>query len=134
TLEAGCLDFRRAAQLVRRLAEALTYAHRQGIVHRDVKPANVLLDEQGEPLLTNFGLATRQHEAEKLTQAGVILGTPLYMAPEQARDGSEAQPASDQYSLGVVLYEMLTGRTPFAGPPELVLFHHIETPPPALRC
>src|SRR5208337_4924538 len=101
----------------------------QGIVHRDVKPANVMLDSKGEAHLLDFGLAHRK-ELAKLTQAGAVLGTPAYMAPEQAVRGEEEPlPASDQYSLGVVLYELLCGRTPFDGPPEVVLFHAVRTEP-----
>ena len=129
-LEKECFDGRRTAQVVRALAEALAYAHGEGIVHRDVKPANVMLDEKGQPLLMDFGLAARQEEAEKLTQEGAILGTPLYMAPEQARGQTGYPlPASDQYSLGIMLYEMLAGDTPFHGPPELVLANHLTVEP-----
>ncbi len=129
---AQALDFRQAAQVVRQLAEALAYAHDQGIVHRDVKPANVLLDSKGAAHLLDFGLAHRK-ELSKLTQAGAILGTPAYMAPEQGLSGEEEPvPASDQYSLGVVLYELLTSRVPFEGPAEVVMFHalHSEPKPP----
>ncbi|MFO0810443.1 MAG: bifunctional serine/threonine-protein kinase/formylglycine-generating enzyme family protein [Gemmataceae bacterium] len=129
-IDDGGMAFGRAARIVRELAEALAYAHERGVVHRDVKPANVLLDEKDRPLLTDFGLASRVGVAEKLTNAGATVGTPAYMAPEQAQghDG-DAIPASDQYSLGVVLYELLTGRTPFAGRPEVVLYNQIHTPP-----
>jgi WD40 repeat protein/predicted Ser/Thr protein kinase len=120
---AGGTDLRRAAALVRDLAEALAYAHGQGIVHRDVKPANVLLDEAGEPHLADFGTHG-------------VLGTPAYMAPEQAH-GGPPQPASDQYSLGVVLYELLCGQRPFAGEHPLALPYHLANrepdPPSDLR-
>jgi tRNA A-37 threonylcarbamoyl transferase component Bud32 len=133
-VEDGGLDCRRAAQVVRALAEALAYAHAQGVVHRDVKPANVMLDEQGQPLLLDFGLAYRHDEAEKLTQDGTVLGTPAYMAPEQAAGKSGAAlPASDQYSLGAVLYELLCGQPPFSGPAHLVLYNVVHTEPPPPR-
>jgi WD40 repeat protein/tRNA A-37 threonylcarbamoyl transferase component Bud32 len=137
-LAAACsgdlLPVRDAVAIVRDLAEALAYAHEQGIVHRDVKPANVMLDEKGKPHLMDFGLAARQDLEDRLTHDGAILGTPSYMAPEQAQgQQGEARPASDQYSLGVLLYELLTGRTPFEGPPQLVLYHAINTEPKAPR-
>jgi WD40 repeat protein len=119
----------RAVEIVRRLADALAYAHRKGIVHRDVKPANVMLDEQGEPMLMDFGLAARADGDEKLTQEATIMGTPAYRAPEQAQGKAEA--ASDQYSLACTLFELLTGKTPFAGPPHMqLLLHQSQEPPP----
>jgi WD40 repeat protein/tRNA A-37 threonylcarbamoyl transferase component Bud32 len=124
-------DCRRAARLVRQLAEALAYAHGRGIVHRDVKPGNVLLDEHGQPLLMDFGLAARREEAARLTQDGAAMGTPLYMAPEQW--AGRAVAASDQYSLGVVLFELLAGRPPFAGTPELLAFLHQSHDAPSPR-
>lgn len=138
TLEAAIdhsrLNFQQAAQIVRHLAEALAYAHALGIVHRDVKPANVMLDAKGQPLLMDFGLAARKEGAEKLTQAGAILGTPLYMAPEQAKGQTgDPLPASDQYSLGVMLYELLCGQTPFVGPPEVVIINHLQVEPKSPR-
>jgi Flp pilus assembly protein TadD/tRNA A-37 threonylcarbamoyl transferase component Bud32 len=124
-----------AARIARKLAEALGYAHGEGVVHRDVKPENVMIDDKGEPLLMDFGLASRadpDEGEERLTRHGIAVGTPAYMAPEQARaDPTAVGPASDQYALGCTLYELLTGRTPFSGPPEVqYLLHQTETPPP----
>ncbi|MFL5243452.1 MAG: protein kinase domain-containing protein [Gemmataceae bacterium] len=128
------LDFQTAARIVRDLAEALAYAHGQGIVHRDLKPANVMIDGHGQPHLMDFGLAARQDALEKLTHDGAILGTPAYMAPEQAAGHKgEARPASDQYGLGVLLFELLCGQTPFSGPPPVILFNVLNTQPPSPR-
>ena len=123
------LDIRRAVRIVCALAEAVAYAHEQGIVHRDIKPANVMLDQKDQPLLMDFGLAARAEDQEKLTQDGAVLGTPAYMAPEQAAgQKGEAQPAADQYALGAVLYELLTGHPPYEGLPVIVLHNVINTP------
>ena len=114
------------------LAEALAYAHEQGIVHRDVKPANVMVDAQDRVHLMDFGLAARADDASqaKLTSDGAVMGTPSYMAPEQARgQQGDVKPAADQYACGVVLYELLTGRTPFTGPVTVVLHNVIHTEP-----
>jgi serine/threonine protein kinase len=119
---------RRSAEVVRQLAEALAHAHRQGVVHRDVKPGNVLLRQpDGEALLADFGLAVRAEE-ERLTLDGQAVGTPDYMAPEQA--AGQASAASDQYSLGCVLYELLTGRPPFSGgsPLHTMFLHQTQAP------
>jgi serine/threonine protein kinase len=114
-----------AAVIVRKLADALAYAHGQGVLHRDVKSANVMLDPAGQPHLLDFGLARRAEDQERMTLDGSVLGTAAYLAPEAARGGQERwTPAVDQYARGVVLYELLTGHTPFTGPVELVLALH----------
>jgi len=123
-------DFRRAAEIVCDLAEALHYAHEMGVVHRDVKPSNVMIDAQGEAMLMDFGIAHVERSEEKLTQDGAVMGTPAYMAPEQASSTfGEVGPASDQYSLGVVLYELLCGPTPFSGPPSVLIFNTTHREP-----
>jgi eukaryotic-like serine/threonine-protein kinase len=130
------MEFARAARLVRELAEALAYAHEQGIVHRDVKPQNVMLDGNDHLHLMDFGLAVRQEEEARLTADGAVVGTAAYMSPEQARGQTDnPQPATDQYAVGVVLYELLTGTPPFKGPTPVVVHNviHLEPEPPRER-
>jgi serine/threonine protein kinase len=124
----------RAVEIVAELAEALAYAHAQGVVHRDVKPANIRVDDDGAVFLMDFGIAYRPGSGEVPLPPGLILGTPAYLAPEQAEGGqTDVLPASDQYSLGVVFYELLCGQPPFSGPPSYVLFHTIHRTPPSPR-
>jgi predicted Ser/Thr protein kinase len=107
---------RRAADLVRTLALALQEAHDRGVIHRDLKPSNVLINQRGQPVLVDFGLARRLRPGDvRLTQLGQPVGTPAYMSPEQAVGAGPVGPGCDVYSLGVILYQLLTGRLPFEG-------------------
>lgn len=111
------LPIRAAAHMVQTIAEAIHYAHQQGIIHRDLKPANILLGQDGRPRISDFGLAKSIESAAELTTTGQILGTPSYMAPEQAAGRiQEISPRTDVYALGTILYEMLVGRAPFRDP------------------
>lgn len=116
-LHAGPLQARDAAEILLPICRAVAAAHRHGLLHRDVKPSNILFDESGRPLLCDFGLAKRVETDSGLTNTGMILGTPSYMPPEQAAGNrGTLSAASDVYSLGAVLYHMLTGRPPFQAP------------------
>jgi serine/threonine protein kinase/Flp pilus assembly protein TadD len=107
---------REAAGMMETLALAISFAHQNGIIHRDLKPANVLLTKDGFPKITDFGLAKKLEGDSSQTKSGTLMGTPSYMAPEQARgDVKDIGPLADVYSLGVILYELITGRTPFLG-------------------
>src|SRR5688572_25998281 len=126
---------RRAAGIVSRMARAVHHAHQRGVLHRDIKPTNVLLDEDGGPHLTDFGLAKLTNRDFGMTQTVLVMGTPGYMAPEQASgDAANVTIAADIYSLGAVLYELLSGHAPFEGGSTLeVLRMAEEREPRSLR-
>ena len=116
-------DPRAAASLVAAVADAVHHAHQRGILHRDLKPRNILLTTDGQPQVTDFGLAKQVEGESGVTLSGAIVGTIGYMAPEQARSDASITTAVDVYSLGAILYELLTGRAPFRGstPAETIL-------------
>lgn len=130
----GPIELENALRLLEKVARAVGHLHRHGVVHRDLKPSNILLDEEGLPYVTDFGLAKVFLPGSEMTTTGVIAGTPSYMAPEQAAGRSrEVGPACDTYSLGAILYELLTGRPPFreANPLDtLVQVLDVEPTPP----
>jgi hypothetical protein len=133
-LSQGPLDFRAAAELVAEVADALDAAHRLGVVHRDIKPSNIVLDAAGRPHVTDFGLAKRDTDDATMTPEGEVLGTPAYMPPEQARGESHRVDArSDVYSLGVILYELLTGERPFRGNRRMLILQVLQDEPRSPR-
>src|SRR6266446_6370430 len=126
---------RQCVQLMAKVARAVEYAHGHGILHRDLKPGNVLLDGRGEPLVSDFGLAKWLDATSDLTKSLTTFGTPGYIAPEQAkRSAAKLTPAADVYSLGAILFELFTGRTPFLGEHALAVIQQAsEKPAPKLR-
>src|ERR1044072_8695288 len=112
----GSISVRQAAELIAKVARTVHYAHEHGILHRDIKPGNILLDAKGEPHLTDFGLARLVESESTVTRTLEVLGTPSYMAPEQAVGNNAAiSSVTDVYGLGAVLYQLLTSQPPFAG-------------------
>lgn len=126
----GSLDAERVLEIADQVGAALDYAHHRGVVHRDVKPPNVIFNEQGSAILTDFGIVKMMNETTALTQAGGVIGTPFYMAPEQwATDAINSR--TDLYALGIMVYQMLTGQVPFPGPtPPRIMHGHLSVPPP----
>jgi serine/threonine protein kinase len=128
-LERGKISKKERERWITQIADALMFAHKQGIIHRDVKPSNVMIDKSGNALLTDFGLA-REVEGSNTLTGSMLLGTPAYMAPEQGR-GDPVDARSDQYSFGVILYQLLTGKLPFeADSPMGTVLKHIQEPVP----
>src|SRR6185437_9930080 len=129
--QTGRLPLNEALRITREVAQALEYAHEHGIVHRDIKPENILLTKDGHTLVTDFGVARPADEiAPHLTGAGIVVGTPSYMSPEQAAGDAQVDRRSDVYSLGCVLYEMVTGQTPFPGTTARAIVTKQLTEPP----
>lgn len=127
------LDIEQSTRIVTQIGEALDYAHERGLIHRDIKPSNILLDERGNALLTDFGIAKLHEATAGFTNTGGVIGTPSYMSPEQGQ-GDTVDNRTDIYSLGVVFFEMVTGRVPFeADTPIAVVLKHITDPLPSPR-
>ncbi|MDV7390981.1 protein kinase, partial [Arthrospira platensis SPKY1] len=132
-LQTGRLNLQQAAEMMATIAGALEYAHARGVVHRDLKPGNILFDDQHNPYLADFGIAKLAEATTSITGSSII-GTPAYMSPEQAKGGQPVDGRTDIYALGVILYEMLTGKAPYeADTPVQVLMKHIMDPVPEVN-
>jgi serine/threonine protein kinase/uncharacterized protein YjdB len=129
--DAGRLPIPIVRSILCQVASALTYAHRSRVVHRDIKPGNILIDEDGNAVVTDFGIA-KAAESPTQTHTGALVGTPAYMSPEQV-SGAEVSGASDQYALGAVAYQMITGVAPFTGSTITVMQAHLQEPPRPIR-
>ena len=131
----GALPIEDVRTIIGSVADALDYAHKQGVIHRDIKPDNILVDKATKrPMVTDFGIARAAAEEQRLTVTGMAVGTPAYMSPEQAMGERDVDTRSDIYSLGVVAYQMLAGETPFkATNTPAMLMKHVSEPPPPLR-
>jgi len=133
-LDRGPLSVLDAANLLFRIGSALDFAHSQGVIHRDLKPANVLFDRFGESFLSDFGIAMLEEATLSITRTGSVIGTPAYMSPEQVQGDGKLDSSSDIYSLGIILFEMLTGKQPYqADTPTKLMMKHVLDPVPRIR-
>ena len=129
----GAMPPKQVYRIIKQVGKALDYAHQRGLIHRDIKPPNVLMDENGSAILTDFGIAKAAGESAVLTRSGASIGTPHYMAPEQWQN-KPVDHRADLYALGVMLYQMLAGRRPFQGDTSSIMYAHVhEAPPSPLR-
>ncbi|MCP5096175.1 MAG: serine/threonine protein kinase, partial [Chloroflexi bacterium] len=130
-LAQGAIPFDETAVILKRLGSALDRAHSMGIVHRDLKPSNVLFDEYGDAYLADFGIVRVAASDDALTASGSLIGTPTYMSPEQVYGDKELDGRSDIYALGIILFQMLTGNTPYeADTPARMMMKHVMEPVP----